>query len=129
MTAKKKAKPKAKPKAKKPVKYPQHFRCLEVLGRDDLSVEWEYIGEGWSGDYQDDDPEDRPLLRANLSYKGQVLDDGSYCTAATTITPRKELRQAAKELMAHVKVSDSYRDTYCFNRRVMEQWTWRQYSK
>jgi len=45
-------------------------------------VELEYIGEGRSGDYDADDPEDVALLRFTVldAATGEPIDDGSYCT-------------------------------------------------
>ena len=105
------------------------FPCFVVIGSRGLSVEWEWIGEGDEGDYQDDDPEDMPRLRANLRLQDEELADGSYCTLATPFTPKSELAQAANALMASVEIFDSYRGTPTFNRRVMESWTWTNYSK
>ena len=56
--------------------------------------EWIDIGEGWSGDYNPDDPTDTPLLRFDVleltkveglfsdspELEWEVLDDASYCT-------------------------------------------------
>jgi hypothetical protein len=45
-------------------------------------VELEHIGEGWSGDYIADDPDDEALLRFSVldAETGEQIDDGSYCT-------------------------------------------------
>lgn len=50
------------------------------LNRGDLTAEWESIGEGFSGDYNPDDPNDAPLLRFSVLLNGEQIDDGSYCT-------------------------------------------------
>ena len=57
------------------------------LIRDSIKVELEWIGEGWDGDYQEDDPEDDPLLRFTFYRKDAMaiagwdqIDDTSYCT-------------------------------------------------
>lgn len=44
------------------------------LFRDNVKVEWEFIGEGLCGDYQPDNPDDVALLRFYVS----VLRDGSW---------------------------------------------------
>jgi len=95
----------------------------------DFAVEWEYIGEGYWGEYNPEEPEDAPLLRASLSYKGEDCNDGSYCTLAFVTTPLAELKLAAEELVCAVKVIGHDRDGPEFNRRVMELWTWRTYDK
>jgi len=49
-------------------------------------IEFDYIGEGLSGDYDPDDPNDRPLLRFYVSKvdfatnEWEMVDGGSYCT-------------------------------------------------
>lgn len=48
--------------------------------RGDLEAIWEWIGEGWSGDYDETDPDDMPLLRFSVYRDGEQVDDASYCT-------------------------------------------------
>src|SRR5512137_1675091 len=51
-----------------------------------VRVEWQDIGEGFSGDYNPDDPDDEELLRFYVSVFDPELqewvdvDDASYCT-------------------------------------------------
>jgi hypothetical protein len=45
-----------------------------------ITVEVEHAGEGWSGDYDPDDPNDEPLLRFYVMRDGEQVDDASYCT-------------------------------------------------
>lgn len=58
-----------------------------------IRVEWEDIGEGWSGDYNPEDPQDQELLRftvarrEGLQGEWQQVDDASYCTAMPVDTP------------------------------------------
>ena len=94
-----------------------------------LHLVWEYIGEGNEGDYNEDDPEDTPRLRASL-YRGEdAMDDASYCTLATPATPKAELEASAKALLSSVDVMESYREGWRLkNGRVMEGWTWENYS-
>lgn len=102
----------------------ENFSDFEVVGPNGLSVIWEYIGEGRDGDYNPEDPDDYPHLRANLQYNGETLDSGSYCTFASTTTPKDKLYESAQYLMASVSVSE---EGTSFNRRVMETWTWVHY--
>ena len=83
----------------------QMFEELE-LRRGNLRVTWEYIGEGLSGDYNHEDPQDVPLLRFTVSRRipgmaddtgvepdeWQQLDDASYCTRMPNVgvEPKKE---------------------------------------
>jgi hypothetical protein len=78
------------------------------LTRDDVTVEWESIGEGYSGDYDPEDPTDKPLLRfyvthRNVSPSGLVawddVEDASYCTTIPEETPEPVLMQLLQYLL------------------------------
>jgi len=61
------------------------------LIKGDIKIEFEHIGEGWSGDYDPNDPDDTPLLRFTV-YKldgGQwnEIENASYCTLFPDDTP------------------------------------------
>lgn len=71
--------------------------------RGDIKIEFEHIGEGWSGDYDPDDPDDVRLLRFTV-YKidfgeWSPIDDASYCTMLPVDTPKKSLHKALKLIM------------------------------
>jgi hypothetical protein len=83
-------------------------------------LEWCDLGEGINGDYNPNDPSDRPLLRADLYGDGEPLDSGSYCTLALTSTPHIILEGFSKDLFR-----DLPEDPTHFKRRAMELWTWR----
>ena len=62
------------------------FICDVEVEREGVIVVLSWIGEGWDGDYQDDDPEDCPLLRFSV-YRATTgpqdrneINDASYCT-------------------------------------------------
>jgi hypothetical protein len=80
-------------------------------------VVWEYIGEGFEGDYVSEHSNDSPLLRFSCLWKydeakAQPYDDaplddsdpwvcvrdGSYCTRLPVDTSQKNLRAAAKRI-------------------------------
>jgi len=78
----------------------------EVI-RGRVRVEWQGIGEGLSGDYDENDPDDVELLRfytsVNTAQDGAEpewtdIQDGSYCTLFPEDTT-PEQRQAALELI------------------------------
>lgn len=63
------------------------------FNKDLTSVETEHwkaclvdLGEGWNGDYNEDDPEDEPLFRfdyysrESVNDEWQIPNDSSYCT-------------------------------------------------
>lgn len=74
------------------------FESDDRLVRGDVAVEWEYIGEGWGGDYDEADPQDEPLLRFYVQRRtpdGEWADveDASYCTQMpATATPAQRRR-------------------------------------
>jgi len=85
----------------------------EVI-RGGRKVEWVDIGEGWSGDYNPDDPTDTPLLRFDVlqlvdvfdnpnadpvDEVWDVIDDASYCTQMPADTSEADLRRAAEIIM------------------------------
>ena len=83
------------------------FKEIEVR-RGDLMAVWEYIGEGMSGDYNPDDPDDVELLRFSVSkfhpqteIGGQwiQLDDCSYCTQMPIDTDEAILRRALEVIL------------------------------
>lgn len=97
----------------------------QALTRGNVRVELDFIGEGSSGDYHPDDPDDEPLLRftilgrrrADGSRRGLPNDDGlewgshgewtpfrdaSCCTALSATLPKAEQRKALRYLMDEV---------------------------
>jgi hypothetical protein len=97
---------------------------LELV-RGTRKVVWEYIGEGWSGDYDPDRKGDQPLLRFSC-YECQEtgfapddpdrwrqMDDASYCTRMPVGTPTGILAQAAAVVLEAVEDA-------CYKRRLEE---------
>ena len=86
---------------------------IELI-RGGRKVEWIDIGEGWSGDYNPDDPTDTPLLRFDVleltkveglfsdspELEWEVLDDASYCTQMPADSSEADLRRGAEIIMA-----------------------------
>jgi hypothetical protein len=97
-----------------------NFREITVEIGDDR-VTWEYIGEGDSGDYNPDDPEDTPLLRFSCSRRvndeWQELDDASYCTRLTPDEYLDNLLLAARNILETVFGTDIYK-------RQLEELSW-----
>lgn len=90
--------------------------------RGNWALEWEDIGEGFNGEYFSIDrnnPHDMPLLRANLLFKGEVVENGSYCTLTKVGTSEDLLRKFAMNLLKQLP-SKSDR----LSKKVMEEWTW-----
>ena len=122
------------------------FETLEVVSADgEVLVELEYIGEGWDGDYDPEDPEDQPLLRYTLYRKyHQHLDetklsqiceaddyeeddwmaviDGSYCTMLPADANRDALRDAARMILYYVH--DALLHLSPREKRLFERLSW-----
>lgn len=93
----------------------QHY----TKGKYRVTLEW--IGEGLSGDYNPDDPDDLPLLRFTV-YKRfggtwEQLDDGSYCTLLTTSLTPAQAQAVLKRIW--LRVSDATSP-----KRVCEALSW-----
>ena len=60
------------------------YQTLELV-KGNVKVEWNYIGEGFDGDYNPQNPKDMKLLRFDVYRKEsedewEIVDDASYCT-------------------------------------------------
>ena len=110
------------------------FEVRRSAGGREWALEWEWIGEGNQGDYDPEDPEDVPRLRATLKVDGKRVTDGSYCTLASTTTPRKELEESAAKFLEDISSatveSGPYEDEVrvCGLKHNMEAWTWKEYT-
>jgi hypothetical protein len=124
---------------------PYDFEDIVVVSDDGIvKVELEWIGEGEEGDYDENDPEDVPLIRYAIFRKCSKdddendiyslceipIDDGdrwyyvqdsSYCTQLPVTAPRDQLIEAAKYIL--YLVEDGVRS---FNRekRLYETISW-----
>lgn len=88
---------------------PAVFSGDDVLIRGNVRVMWEDIGEGLSGDYDESDPDDIPLLRFYIDRwnptdpNGWVeVEDGSFCTQMPTSATPTQRRQGLELLMGRV---------------------------
>ena len=83
----------------------EKFKDIKVVDRK-VRVRLEYIGEGWSGDYQPDDPEDTPLVRFSVQRKvgryWEDVNDSSYCTCIPISTLRSKLIAHAEKILSIV---------------------------
>lgn len=71
-----------------------------------VRIEWEYIGEGWEGDYNPEDPNDEPMLRFTVlrlvDGDWEQVDDSSYCTMVNVYTSKKILKEYLELIYRHV---------------------------
>ena len=94
------------------------FKEIVTLNRKrNRRVTWEWIGEGWSGDYNEDDINDLPLLRFSCDRKidGQweQMEDASYCTRMPISTPIQTLARAAAIILEAI-------EDVCYKKRLEE---------
>ncbi len=77
-----------------------------VIMKGTWMVELTHIGEGWSGEYDPNDPNDDPLIRFYVSRYNESqaewedIADGSYCTAMTIDASREKLEAFAWQIMS-----------------------------
>ena len=82
--------------------------CTDVqVKRGHVIVELEYIGEGRSGDYDPDDPNDEPLMRFRVlqaDEDGDIseVDNASYCTLISAALPKEKLKALATLILNKV---------------------------
>jgi len=87
---------------------------VENISFDDIElssggkkVVWEWIGEGWNGDFNPEDSDDVPLLRFScyhfLNGDWQQMDDASYCTRMPISSNRFHLVKAAMIILEAIE--------------------------
>lgn len=78
------------------------YEELELI-RDNVKVCWINLGEGYCGDYDEEDPEDENLLRYDVYVLDEdyweAVDDASYCTYVSADMDNKELMRLLEILM------------------------------
>jgi hypothetical protein len=93
-----------------------------TITKGNLRATWEWIGEGRSGDYNEEDPNDQPLLRftcdENNAGDWEQVENASYCTTVPITTPRKELRRMLNTILKELA------GTYPDHKRAMEEMSW-----
>lgn len=82
-----------------------------------VKVEIEWLGEGWDGDYDESNPDDKPFLRFSV-YKleggyfetgstkdpyWESIDDSSYCTLMPATCSPSMVMRAAKYILGNVE--------------------------
>lgn len=95
-------------------------------------LEWEHHGEGYNGDYDDQCPDDKPLLRAHLYFQDIMCEEGSCCTLAPVGTSEETLKKFSDDLFDKLTAIednevtvDEEADEVRFPARIMQEWTWR----
>ena len=98
------------------------------LTSGDTKVEFDYIGEGMSGDYDPDDPNDSPLLRfyvSKIDYstkEWEVVDGGSYCTYVDADTEIPTLAKLLGIILQEVTASNFDKRRMAELSHMREEW-------
>lgn len=100
---------------------------MELI-RENVKVELEDIGEGISGDYNPDDPNDTPLLRFYVLRKDedgewQEYPDGSYCTQINAETTSEERQREILEVIMD-RVFDEVSGGVSSIKKACEELSW-----
>ena len=97
---------------------------IELI-KGDLKVEIVSIGEGLSGDYDPDDPDDVELLRFYCSQRTkdgfEDFDDASYCTRVPASTDTVLVERMAEVIMRELERAV---DGGGSPKKPMEQMSW-----
>ena len=98
---------------------------MNELIRGNLKVEWVELGEGLSGDYNPDDPDDIELLRFYVAVlkdgDWEDLDDASYCTNMPVSATPEQRRKGLKKIMDVVYERASSRQSI---KKMCERLSW-----
>jgi hypothetical protein len=97
---------------------------MELIHKN-IMVEWVDLEEGYSGDWDPDDPEDVSLLRFDVSRRKNgewvEISDASYCTLFPKNTSETLKTKALKYIMSQI-----YSDASCDQsiKRLCEKLSW-----
>lgn len=94
--------------------------------RDDpFKIELTFEGEGYNGEYNENDPEDQRLLRFTI-YKTndgntyEQIDEGSYCTQITDNNDPELIEKVEKALMTIFRKAEEL-NSY---KRILQTLSW-----
>ena len=84
-----------------------------------------YYDEGWCGDYDEDDPDDTPLLRFDAydlreydnAYDSRSWQDASFCTQIVGATPLPLLDSFCQALAEELEGRSEWK-------HLLEEWSW-----
>lgn len=103
----------------------------EMIIKGDLKVTFENIGEGWSGDYDEADPEDKNLLRIYIYLRDNEggspdwvqVEDGSICTSLPAETAPITRKHLLEMIMEDADASVS-REENRISRHLMDEFSY-----
>jgi hypothetical protein len=94
-----------------------------------VMVEWSELGEGWEGEYNENDPNDEELLRFDVSIWNCdpeepwiAVEDASYCTAFPVNTDPILRERALNYIMD--EIWEQLADSRCSIKRICEKLSW-----
>ena len=73
-----------------------------TVSKGKYRVDLDYIGEGYCGDFNEDDVDDEPLMRFSVFKDDVEMNDGSYCTCISARTPVKQKRKIAQFILNNI---------------------------
>jgi len=105
-----------------------NFADLDFISESgNIRVTLEYIDEGWCGEYDENDPNDAPLLRFSVdqkvdaSYEWSGVENASYCTRIPIDTDRAVLDRIGQHILRQVE--DPLSNDYSI-KRLCEKLSW-----
>lgn len=93
-----------------------------AASNDTYGISFINLGEGYNGDYDEEDPNDVPLLRVDLLIKQGTDWDilVSFCTALPADTPYKRLEELASGWLEQMPGAIENRSL----RELAAKWSW-----
>lgn len=90
-----------------------------IIEGEEYNLEWSYSGEGSSGDYNHEDPEDKPLIRLCLMDKNnEPIDSCSYCTQIEIDVTPEEVKLISQKVFYKIKNDGKT------PKKIMEEVSW-----
>jgi hypothetical protein len=106
--------------------YVNEYKLPSII-RNNVRIDWVNLGEGFDGDYDPENPDDKNLLRFDVSRFSDEsntwveVDDGSYCTQVPADANHATLRRILSSFMDYI-----YDDVVSVgkSKRKCEQLSW-----
>ena len=109
--------------------YGNNEEIVMEIWDDVIMAVWENIGEGFSGDYNEEDADDQNLLRFSVYIKDndgewEAIEDASYCTQNPYDTPEERLKSMLEIIFKEYRdVLDEYPPKYSV-KKLGERLSW-----
>jgi len=97
---------------------------MELI-KEDIKVEWVELGEGFSGEYDPNNPDDMELLRFYVSkcHENEWIDlsDASYCTLFPANTEKELKKRGLQYIMNKIFIPASKGESI---KKICEELSW-----